>query len=1088
MGERRSPGALAGPRGGAWLLAAGCCWLAAAGAQPPQPPQLQQWREELSRAHVLVERDAPAAHALARRLRAAPADASGADRTRALNLLARTELMLAHSDAASALAERALEQARQQGDRVGQAEADMVLALSTVAQGRIDRLVSATTHAVKILDGVARPELLSEAMLRAAMTYSRLGKLDDSVAICVQAMEIARVSALPRALAFGHQCMAISFAQSDNGAEAMRHYVAMADAARADGSKILLALALSGQGGLLGTSGDLRGGEALIRQAVQLFREVGGPYYLNSCLHGLATNLSKQGRHTEALRLFDDVAGMYQRYANRIGLWWSLTARGAEHAQLGNPDAAWRDVEQSYRLAKEVGVELYVGNSARQLAALAARRGNHQLAYAYSLEAAELAAKAARDKTSARVIELTERYESESKQRHIDTLTRSNASQQAELERRALQQRWLWTVLGGSLALLACIAVFMARLRRSHRLVERLNAELEETVQQRTGALRQQTRYLRVLIDTLPCWVWFKDTDSRYLAVNRAVADTWSRDVDAMVGLADDDITPGLAALFRQEDQEVMATRQARTVEAPLATEHGVVWVETFKAAVVDDDGSVLGTVGFARDVSERKQAEAAREAALLEAQRLASLRSEFLAQMSHELRTPLNGILGYAQLLRRDPGLSEQQRAGVAVIHDSGDHLLTLINDLLDSAKIEANKLEPQLGAVPLRQCLQTLADMVKVRAEQKALAFHCDIDAAVPAVVLADEQRLRQALLNLLANAVKFTDRGGVTLRVQALDGERLRFEVADTGVGIEAGQLERIFLPFEQAGDAQRRQGGTGLGLAISRQFVRLLGGEIAVESQPGQGCRFWFELALPVLEAPAPEPAAPRWIVGYHGPRRRVLVADDQPENRRLLSDMLAPLGFEVEQAAHGRAVLDLAARRRPDLILMDVAMPGMDGLEAVRRLRGDDALRGLPVIAVSASAGAGDRQRQRDAGFDDSLSKPVNLDQLLAQVGRLLALEWRRQASPADAPRDEDDGAPLVAPPPDEMAVLHHLAQVGNMRNIIERADHLIRLDRRYRPFAGQLRRLAKGYQSQALLQLVERHLDRQAGVHHDHVA
>ncbi|CAN7534013.1 ATP-binding protein [Pseudoduganella sp. LjRoot289] len=1078
---------MAGARGGVWLLAACCYWLApAAGAQALSLPQ---WRAELPRVSALVERDAVSALEQAQRLQAAPAGATGAELTSALNLLARAELILAHSDTAGALAERALEQARQQGDRIGQAEADMVLALSTVSQGRIDRLVSATSHAVKILDGVPRPVLLSEAMLRAAMTYSRLGKLEDSVAICVQAMEIARVSALPRALAFGHQCMAISFAQSDNRAEAMRHYTAMADAARADGSKILLALALSGLAAQQAAAGDLHGGETLIRQAVQLFREVGGPYYLNSCLHGLATNLSKQGRHAEALRLFDQVAVTYQRYANRIGLWWSLTARGAEHAQLGNLAAAWSDVEASYRLAKEVGLEGYVSNSARQLAALAARRGNHQLAYAYSLEAAELGAKATRDKTSARVIELTERYESESKQRHIEKLTLSNASQQAELERRALQQGWMWTVLGGSLALLLCIAVFMARLRRSHRLVGQLNTELEVKVQQRTAALRQQTRYLRVLIDTLPWWVWFKDTDSRYLAVNRAVASVWSRDIDSMVGLTDEDIAPDTAAHVRLEDQEVMATREARTVEAQRATERGLVWVETFKAPVLDEDGSVLGTVGYARDVSERKQAEAAREAALQEAQRLASLRSEFLAQMSHELRTPLNGILGYAQLLRRDPGLSERQRAGVAVIHDSGDHLLTLINDLLDSAKIEANKLEAQLGAVPLRLCLQTLADMLRVRAEQKGLAFDCDIGADVPALVLTDEQRLRQALLNLLANAVKFTDRGGVSLRVQALDGGRLRFEVADTGVGIEAGQLERIFLPFEQAGETRRRHGGTGLGLAISRQFVRLLGGEIAVESQPGQGCRFWFELTLPVLAAPAPDSAEPQMIVGYLGRRRRLLVADDLPENRRLLADMLEPLGFEVAQAAHGQAVLELAARQRPDLILMDVVMPGMDGLEAVRRLRRDSAMHDVPVIAVSASAGADDRQRQFDAGFDDSLPKPLDLDALLARLGHWLELEWQRQPAPRSAPDGDDgDGAPLVLPPPAEMAILHHLVQVGNMRKIVERADYLGQLDRRYRPFAAQLRQLAKRYQSQALLQLVERHLGLQEGVNHDHVA
>jgi len=1065
MGDGRAPAS-------GLLLALLTCWLAPAVAAE----SLQQWRLAVTQAGVLAEQDVKQAHAQAQRLQAAPPEASGADRTSALNLLARTEMLMANTDAAGELAARALAQARQQGDRIGQAEANLVLARNTVNQGRIDRLYGVTTDAMASLDGLARPALLAEVMLHTSLMYNRQGKLDESVAICVQALEIARLSAVPRALAFAHRCMGLAFGQAGKNGEAMPHYLAMASMARQDGSRLLLGEALLGEGNLLVNSGEPRRGEAVIREALALFRELDSPFNTSNSLYSLGAVLSQQGRHAEALQAFGEGAAIYQRHPNPIAQWWALSALSAEHDKLGNPGAARGDAEAAYQLAQKVGQEPYLGNSARQLAALAARRGDYRQAYAYLREAGERAARIARAQTGTRVMELAARYESESKQRRIDALTRSNASQQLELERRAGQQRWMWTVLGGSLALLVCIVIFMTRLRRSHRLVARLNADLERTVQQRTAELRQQSRYLRVLIDTLPWWVWFKDTDSRYLAVNRTVAATWSRGVDDMVGLSEDDVMPGLAAHFRQEDLEVMATRQARTVETRQMGPDGLRWVETFKAAVVDEDGSVLGTVGLARDITERKQVEAAREAALEEARQLARLRSEFLAQMSHELRTPLNGILGYSQLLRRDPALSERQRAGASVIHDSGEHLLTLINDLLDSAKIEANKLEAQPAPVALRQCLQVLADMVRVSAEQKRLRFDCEIGAAVPAMVLTDERRLRQALLNLLANAVKFTDQGGVSLRVNALGDGRLRFEVTDSGVGIEAGQRERIFLPFEQAGELLRRQDGTGLGLAISRQFVRLLGGEISLDSQLGQGCRFWFDLTLPVIEAPAPELAPPQWITGYHGARRRLLVADDQPGNRRLLYDMLAPLGFLVDQVGHGQAVLDQLVLQPPDLILLDIAMPGMNGLETVRRLRADPAWAGLPVVAVSASAGGADRQQLLDAGFSDRLSKPVDLDLLLAVLRRCLQLDWRHRAPPP-AP-GEDGGADLLAPPPEEMVVLHDLAQLGNMRAITERADYLQRLDPRYRPFAAQLRQLARGYQSQALLQLVEHHLGR----------
>ncbi|WP_343731266.1 ATP-binding protein [Duganella sp.] len=1063
MGDGRTPA-------GGLLLALLIVWLTPAAAVESLP----QWRAAVAHAGVLAEQDVQRAHAEALRLQAAPAEASGADRTSALNLLARTEMLMANTSAAGELAMRALAQARQQGDRIGQAEANLVLARNTVNQGRLDRLYGITTDAMASLDGVARPALLAEVMLHTSLMYSRQGKLDESVAICVQALEIARLSGVPRALAFGHRCMALAFGQAGKHSEAMPHYLAMARAARQEGSTLLLGEALLGEGNLLAGSGEPHRGEALIRQALALFRALGSPFNISHSLYSLGALLSQQGQHTEALQAFGAGAAIYQRHPNPIAQWWALSALSAEHEKLGNLGAALSDAEAAYQLARKIGMEPYQGNSARQLGALAARRGDYRQAYNYLQEAGERAARSARDTTGTRVMELAARYESESKQRRIDALTRSNASQQLELERRAAQQRWMWTVLGGSLALLLCIVVFLTRLRRSHRMVARLNADLERTVQQRTAELRQQTRYLRVLIDTLPWWVWFKDTDSRYLAVNRAVAATWSRDVDAMVGLEEGDVMPELAAHFRQEDQEVMATRQARTVETQQMTPDGPRWVETFKAAVVDEDGSVLGTVGLARDISERKQVEAAREAALEEARQLAQLRSEFLAQMSHELRTPLNGILGYAQLLRRDPELSERQRAGASVIHDSGQHLLTLINDLLDSAKIEANKLQAQPAPVALRQCLQVLADMVRVSAEQKQLRFHCEISAAVPSMVLTDERRLRQALLNLLANAVKFTDHGGVSLRVNLLADGRLRFEVSDTGVGIEAGQRERIFLPFEQAGELLRRQDGTGLGLAISRQFVRLLGGEISLDSQLGQGCRFWFDLALPVAEALPPDLPPSLWITGYHGPCRRLLVADDQPENRRLLHDMLAPLGFAVTHAGHGQAVLDQLALQPPDLLLMDIAMPGLDGLETLRRLRADPRLAALPVIAVSASAGGADRQQLLDAGFNDRLSKPIDLDQLLAALHRCLQLEWQHQRQPQA--EEDEGGAELLAPPPEEMAVLHDLAQLGNMRAIRARADYLLRLDRRYRPFAAQLRQLAQDYQSQALLQLVERHL------------
>ncbi len=445
--------------------------------------------------------------------------------------------------------------------------------------------------------------------------------------------------------------------------------------------------------------------------------------------------------------------------------------------------------------------------------------------------------------------------------------------------------------------------------------------------------------------------------------------------------------------------------------------------------------------------------------------------KSVFLANMSHELRTPLNGILGFTQILQRDQTTDEKQVAALNVIRQSGEHLLTLINDILDLAKIEANKLELIRTEIRLTEFLRVISEIVGVKAEEKGLDFISDIDPDLP-VIQGDEKRLRQILLNLLSNAVKFTDRGQVTLRVRFFPPARLRFEVQDSGVGIGKDQLETIFEPFEQVGDMRRRLGGTGLGLAISRQFVRLMGGEIRVESCVGQGSTFSFELDVQVVAEGTAAPAPKSTVIGYQGPRRKILIVDDVAENRAVLIGMLGPLGFATAEAVNGQEGLEQAKAVRPDLILMDIVMPTMDGLETMRRLRQLPDFKGIPIIAISASASGGDVTSSMAAGANAFLPKPIDLSELLAQIGALLKLEWIDvlQAAP-HAPEGMEEGQ-LAVPPAQEMETLHYLARLGNMVEILRWAERLIGLDERYRPFADKLSLLAKGYRSKAILSLV----------------
>ena len=372
--------------------------------------------------------------------------------------------------------------------------------------------------------------------------------------------------------------------------------------------------------------------------------------------------------------------------------------------------------------------------------------------------------------------------------------------------------------------------------------------------------------------------------------------------------------------------------------------------------------------------------------------------KSEFLARMSHELRTPLNAILGFSQLLlMRGDQLDARMQAGLQAIHSGGQHLLTLIVDILDLASIEAGKLKLGPEPIELRPFLQGIADMMRVKTEDKGLAFGLQVTPGTPARVAADARRLKQVLINLLGNAVKFTDRGEIRLVVdgKADDGARasLRFEVRDTGIGIAETDRERLFQPFEQGGDLSRREGGTGLGLAISRQLVGLMGGEIVVHSTPGQGSVFAFELSLPLANEEAPMAADPVPI-GYTGKRRRVLVVDDKPDNRNMLCALLSELGFDVDEAADGQRAIDRVRHRVPHIVLMDAAMPVMDGLEAVRLLRTQFGKQGLPIVIVSAAVSAADQDHCREAGANDFIAKPVDRALMLGTLQRLLGLEWQ----------------------------------------------------------------------------------------------
>ncbi len=430
-------------------------------------------------------------------------------------------------------------------------------------------------------------------------------------------------------------------------------------------------------------------------------------------------------------------------------------------------------------------------------------------------------------------------------------------------------------------------------------------------------------------------------------------------------------------------------------------------------------------------------QLEKAKEAA--EAANVA--KSTFLANMSHELRTPLNAVLGFAELMERDPAMPGQQKEYLGIIMRSGEHLLGLINDVLEMSKIEAGRVTLNVVTFDLWRLLQSVEEMFRLRVAAKHLQLRFEIKVTVPRFITADEGKIRQILINMLGNAVKFTDEGSITLRADYLnDGSppRLLFEVEDTGEGIPEDQLPNLFQAFVQTSSGERATEGTGLGLAISRQFVRLMGGDIRVRSTVGKGTTFTFDLQItPADDVEFEHERAERKVIGIApGERRdyRILVTDDKPENRRLLVDWLQAVGFQTMEAADGQEAITAWEKWTPHLIWMDIRMPVMDGCEATRRIKASAGGDNTIVIALTASAFEHDRDKALAAGCDDYVPKPVRESTIFEKIAQHLGIRFLYEGQPGTSEASgelEPTPAMLASLPTEWLTGLQQAAEVGD---------------------------------------------------------
>lgn len=556
-------------------------------------------------------------------------------------------------------------------------------------------------------------------------------------------------------------------------------------------------------------------------------------------------------------------------------------------------------------------------------------------------------------------------------------------------------------------------------------------------------ALRESKERLEAAASAGIVGIWEWD-----VAQNRLV---WDKVMCRLYGICEQEFGGTYDAWFstiHPDDKAYVESelQAARHGEREFAPEFRVIWangsVRHIKAAshtTFDEQGRLLRMIGVNYDLTEQKLVEAALISARAEAEAANKAKSQFLANMSHELRTPMNAILGFSQIMARSPGRSPQDRENLGIILKSGDHLLNLINNVLDLAKIEAGKIQFEPQDFDLGDLINEVISLLQVRAEAKGLQLTFDQSSSFPGFVKTDPGKLRQILINIAGNSIKFTERGGVSIKAALCQTEanddklRLQFEVTDTGPGIPAEDLEKIFKPFEQA-TAKSATPGTGLGLTISREFINLMGGSIVVDSMVGKGTTFRFTIRAERAAAdhlPQLYPARTS-IESIEGADRcKILIVEDQLENRMLMRRLLEPFGFPIREAENGRQGVDIAIEWEPDLILMDRRMPVMDGVDATREIRALKRPKPPVIIAVTAQAYAQERNEFLDAGCDAFLSKPFKDTGLFALIGKLLPVKIIRSAPApleAEAGKATDLAESLRAVPAEKIQKLIELAR------------------------------------------------------------
>ena len=607
------------------------------------------------------------------------------------------------------------------------------------------------------------------------------------------------------------------------------------------------------------------------------------------------------------------------------------------------------------------------------------------------------------------------------------------------------------------------------------------------------------------IVDNAPSVIFMKDIDGKYIMVNRRFESLFHVTRDNVIGMKDHDIFPReMADAFQENDRKVAEAGRALEMEEMAPHEDGAHTYLSVKFPLHDASGNIYAVCGIATDITERKEMEdllknfnsrlqdevrgqteklsQAKDAA--EAANRA--KSTFLANMSHELRTPLNAIIGFSQIIARDPEIPSTSQTNVNYIRRSGEHLLTLINQVLNLSKIEAGQITLDEGNFEFHKMLDDVHRMFESKASEKGLDFILECNDSVPRYVRSDEVKLRQVLINIIDNAIKFTQAGSVKLKISGEPESSdhslpctIHFDIADTGPGIAGEELDQLFECFGQTATGRLAHEGTGLGLPISQRFVQLMGGEITFKSEPGKGSTFSFDIRAQQVDAARVRPKAqPRQVIGLEPgqPRYRMLVVDDIPDNRQVLVELLKPFGFDLLEAGDGQQAIELNETWQPDIIWMDIRMPELDGYEATRTIRASAADTQKPVIiAVTANVFEEKQSRAVAIGCDDLLIKPFDEHDVIEMLQKHLAIKFIYAKDEIIKPDIENkklnlSPSDLASLPEETIEKLKTSVAMLYMDVVLETIEEISQQDQ---ALADALKKLAEEYNFEKLQQLLE---------------